>query len=606
MSDYNFGGTDEENIEIRRLQQEAASDPDKFETWEKLIRTVEGLEGGLNRNSSPLAITTLRGSYDDFLARFPLLFGYWKKYADLEFSIGGTEAAEMVYERGVASIPNSVDLWTNYCAFKVDTSHDYDIIRELFERAALNVGLDFLAHVFWDKYLEFEERAEAPDKVFSILDRVVNIPMHQYARYFERYRQLAHGRPLNELQPTDVVTQFRQDIETEAAGGAPPGATQPLSEAELEQRVRARVDELNLETFNRTQTETMKRWQYESEIKRPYFVVTELDDPQLANWRKYLDYEEEEGSFQRIVFLYERCLITCAFYDFYWLRYARWMAGQPGKEEEVRNIYQRASTIYVPIGRPGVRLYWARFEEMSERVAVAVDIHRAVLMKLPGNFEVIVSLANLQRRQFGLEAGIKVLTDHINGSESEGIHVDECSVETKGALLTKWAKMLWKNKGSVDEARLLFQKNKSFYLRSRTFWIEYLKFEVALVTATSDWAHQHQRVKAVIDEIRQASTIPPHDIKLAANYYYNFLEESAGADGLKEKFYLDVEINGPFSVQQTAKARLAVDGKAETTTKRIIRENGHPGVEVDEEAIRRGENPYTQYYQAQGEMVAEF
>jgi hypothetical protein len=25
-----------------------------------------------------------------------LLFGYWKKYADLEFSIAGTEAAEMV------------------------------------------------------------------------------------------------------------------------------------------------------------------------------------------------------------------------------------------------------------------------------------------------------------------------------------------------------------------------------------------------------------------------------------------------------------------------------------------------------------------------------
>jgi len=35
-----------------------------------------------------------------------------------------------VYERGVASITNSVDLWTNYCSFKVETSHDSDIIRE--------------------------------------------------------------------------------------------------------------------------------------------------------------------------------------------------------------------------------------------------------------------------------------------------------------------------------------------------------------------------------------------------------------------------------------------------------------------------------------------
>jgi pre-mRNA-processing factor 39 len=71
-------------------------DTDNFESWEKLVRQAETLEGGLNRNSSPQAISTTRDAYDRFLAKFPLLFGYWKKYADLEFSIAGTEAAEMV------------------------------------------------------------------------------------------------------------------------------------------------------------------------------------------------------------------------------------------------------------------------------------------------------------------------------------------------------------------------------------------------------------------------------------------------------------------------------------------------------------------------------
>jgi pre-mRNA-processing factor 39 len=37
---------------------------------------------------------------------------------------------EQVYERGVASIGVSVDIWANYCAFKVETSHDADVIRE--------------------------------------------------------------------------------------------------------------------------------------------------------------------------------------------------------------------------------------------------------------------------------------------------------------------------------------------------------------------------------------------------------------------------------------------------------------------------------------------
>jgi pre-mRNA-processing factor 39 len=71
-------------------------DPDNYEIWEKLVRTVETLEGGINRNSSSQAITAVRDVYDRFLAKFPLFFGYWKKYADLEFSIAGTEAAEMV------------------------------------------------------------------------------------------------------------------------------------------------------------------------------------------------------------------------------------------------------------------------------------------------------------------------------------------------------------------------------------------------------------------------------------------------------------------------------------------------------------------------------
>ena len=60
------------------------------------MRAAESLEGGLNRNSSPQSISATRDIYDRFLAKFPLLFGYWKKYADLEFSIAGTEAAELV------------------------------------------------------------------------------------------------------------------------------------------------------------------------------------------------------------------------------------------------------------------------------------------------------------------------------------------------------------------------------------------------------------------------------------------------------------------------------------------------------------------------------
>jgi len=46
-------------------------------------------------------------------------------------------------------------------------------------------------------------------------------------------------------------------------------------------------------------------------------------------------------------------------------------------------------------------------------------------------------------------------------------------------------------------------------------------------------------------------------------------------------------------VQSTTKVKLAEDGKDTTTQRRMMMmENGHPGVAIDEAAIRKGESPY--------------
>ncbi|OBT67582.1 hypothetical protein VE03_03851 [Pseudogymnoascus sp. 23342-1-I1] len=537
MGDFNFGGTDEESAEITKLNNEVLEDTDNFENWEKLVRAAESLEGGLNRNSSPQAITTVRDVYDRFLLKFPLLFGYWKKYADLEFLIAGTEAAEMVFERGVASITNSVDLWTDYCSFKVETSHVPDVTRELFERGASCVGLDFLAHPFWDKYLEFEDRWEAHDKIFAILSRVVHIPMHQYARYFEKFRQLAHTRPVSELLPADVLARYSEEIMSEASNY--PSA--PKGELEVERELRAKIDNDHMTIFTNTQTETTKRWTYESEVKRPYFHVTELDLHQLVNWRKYLDFEEAEGNYVRAQFLYERCLVTCAFYDEFWFRYARWMLAQDGKEEEVRNIYQRASTLYVPISRPGIRLQYAYFEESAGRPDVSQEIHEAILFRLPGNVETIVSWANLQRRQSGLEAAIEVYKNQID-SPSIDIH-------SKAALVVDWAFLLWKINGSVSAARQVFETNAQWYPSSRQFWEKYLQFELEQPTSTATESEQYTKIKQVFDDIRRKARLTTATVKDLSHYYMEYLQQRGTRDAMKEFLQVDREINGPVSVR---------------------------------------------------------
>lgn len=81
------------NLSLITLQ---LNNPDDFESWEKLLRATENPDTPLNRNASPQTISAVRDVYDRFLARFPLFYGYWKKYADLEFSIAGTESAEYV------------------------------------------------------------------------------------------------------------------------------------------------------------------------------------------------------------------------------------------------------------------------------------------------------------------------------------------------------------------------------------------------------------------------------------------------------------------------------------------------------------------------------
>lgn len=406
-------------------------------------------------------------------------------------------------------------------------------MRRLLERGAGLVGLDFLAHPFWDKYIEYEERQEAQDRIYAIHTRIIRIPMHQYARYYERFRTLSHSRPLAEIVPEDTLLRFQEEVAAESAayGGA------PRQELEVERDIRAKVDAMYYEIFTQTQSEVSKRWTYESENKRPYFHVTELEHSQLSNWRKYLDFEEAEGDFNRVVCLYERCLVTCAFYDEFWFRYARWMACQDGKEEEVRNIYIRASTFYVPVSRPGIRMQWAYFEESCGRVDVALDIHESILHRLPDCVEVIASWANLQRRQNGVEAAIQVCKDHIDAPTVD--------LYTKAALVAEWATLLWKGKKSVEEARAVFLKNVQWYADSRIFWDRWFQFELEQVATGADGeSGQAERIQHVFDEFRSRSRLSGAVKRELAQVYMNFLVQSGGKDAMKTFLMVDREMFG--------------------------------------------------------------
>ncbi|KAJ3013064.1 hypothetical protein HKX48_005933 [Thoreauomyces humboldtii] len=422
-----------------RLWDVVQKNPDDFASWEYLLRSAEQDEGGspLNKDSSDASTEKLRTVYDHFLAKFPLCFGYWKKYADWELLLEGAQKSVEIFERGVVSIHNSIDLWTQYAAFRIETfPDDESAIRSLFDRGADQVGQDFLSHPFWDKYIDFEESKQNTAGVVSILERIVHIPLHQYARYFEKYTTLTAEGDSGEAGKADEEDQRKQ------------------------------AHDRNVATYMKTQSAVEKRWVFEAEIKRPYFHVKPLDEGQLVNWRKYLDFEETEGEQARIYTLYERCLVPCALYEEFWQRYVRFVLSRDDRTG-AHSIFIRATTIFVPSTRPAIRLSYAAFEEGEGRVDKARAVYASILQQR--HLETLTKSAYFEQRQAGLPGALKLLTEAIAGSSSN---------DSKAYLEVVKARIQYKANHDIMHTRSVYEEAIRTYSASKFLFLSYLLFEI--------------------------------------------------------------------------------------------------------------------------------
>jgi len=446
--------------------------------------------------------------------------------------------------------------------------------------------LDINSTQLWDKYIEYEERLDAQQNIMQILFRSIHYPSSSNQDHINRLRQLAYSRPLADLLSLE---------DAQAYLGASLSALPNLDRPDLdEQKLRERVDQYYCTIFYGSQTEFNKRKQFEDHISRSYFMTKELPQEEFDNWQAYLDFEEAQGDFSRTAYLYERCLVPCAYYDSIWARYYRWMRGVENKEEEVRNIFRRACSLYVPNSRPELRLYWARWEESVGNVGTANGIYNALVEALPNLVEAVVGSAQLNRRHYGLEAALDVYREYI------GKH--KATIYSKGWIVAEWATMLWTSKADAEQCREVFVKSASHYLDVKKFWLSWFNFELEVPTATeAEQTAQQARVKALMQRIRAESRIPPTLIRDLCETYMAYLDARGGPDAMRDLVELDAEVNGPFSVQSANKRKLAADGTEEATNRRLYIEAGHPGVPVNDPLVRRGENPYASLYREQGE-----
>ncbi|KAH3902851.1 Prp39p SCDLUD_000444 [Saccharomycodes ludwigii] len=232
------------------------------------------------------------------LTRYPLFFGYWKKFTAISYRLYGLDYSIHVLERSVNAFPHSLELWCDYLNVLVaNKSQEYDFIRSKFELASWLVGYHFMAHPFWDKYIEFETKLSAETGEYSLIQdiykNVCKIPLYHHAKYSTNYRKLI--RNLHKDSPE-------------------------LLKMEEESLHKSHLPVQNI---------LGKLWEFESKIKQSFFNLNPLPQNELTNWDNYLKFLLVPSSLLNssnipehfIETVFERCLIPCNKYEHFWIKY---------------------------------------------------------------------------------------------------------------------------------------------------------------------------------------------------------------------------------------------------------------------------------------------
>uniref|UniRef100_A0A6Q2XYU9 Pre-mRNA-processing factor 39 n=1 Tax=Esox lucius TaxID=8010 RepID=A0A6Q2XYU9_ESOLU len=451
-----------------RLWKLAHDNPQDFSSWTDLLQYCE----------QESHMTASRRSLVAFLARYPLCYGYWKKFADLERRAGYTNKAQEVCVQGLKAIPLSVDLWIHYINLLLGTlnmnlAESSQRIRSAFEEAVAAAGLDFHSDRLWELYIEWEKEQGDMRAASGVYDRVLRVPTQLYSSHYDKFK--TH---LNTHAPKDVLSaeeygrlleECKQSHKIEKAEQAegeeeiPPGEEKEPTEVNQNYLVSSHQEELipkmrelllarREKVFQDLEGEVRKRWNFEDAIKRPYFHVKPLDRTQLRAWHSYLDWE--------VRILFERCLIACALYEEFWTKYIQYL--EPQSLDEARAVFRRACEIHLA-HKHTMHLQWATFEERHGDLNEARRVLEALETSVPGLAMVRLRRAGLERRAGRLDESEALLRDAV-AQAKETPHLHAFYSIKLARLLLKLCKNPSKARGVLQEALEISPDNSKLHL----------------------------------------------------------------------------------------------------------------------------------------------
>ncbi|XP_034037762.1 pre-mRNA-processing factor 39 isoform X2 [Thalassophryne amazonica] len=486
--------------DFERLWKAAHDNSQDFGSWTDLLQYCE----------QESHVTASRRALKAFLVRYPLCYGYWKKFADLERRAGYNNKAEEVCVWGLQAIPLSVDLWIHYINLLLGTL-DMNLpespvrIRSVFEDAVAAAGLDFHSDRLWDLYVEWEKEQGNMSNATAVLDRVMKVPTQLYNTHYDKFKtHLSSNEPKEVLSTAEYETLralCRQTQKAERAEQAqeeaqerPPGEEEPATpegtdSEELKQKIRDQVLANRDKVYQQNEGEVRNRWQFEDAIKRPYFHVKPLDRLQLRAWHSYLDWEiaqlttntkdpnqegsevttqGEEGSEagvvvhddHRVRILFERCLIACALYEEFWTRYIQYL--EPQSVDEAQAVYKRACEIHLT-NKPNIHMQWATFEERHGHLTEARRVLETLEKSLPGLAVVRLRRVALERRAGQLDQAEALLWEVVTESKEKPMLHAFYSIKL-ARLLLKLGRNTTRARRVLEEALEISPDNEKLHL----------------------------------------------------------------------------------------------------------------------------------------------
>ncbi|XP_071974374.1 pre-mRNA-processing factor 39-like isoform X2 [Engystomops pustulosus] len=396
----------------------AVAKPDDFAAWTKLVAYAE--------NKKNLA--ACRKALEAFLIRFPFSHIYWKKYADIELNLGSAEETEKIFARAVKANPLNVTIWTSYILFLLKQVNKKlpktaETLQGVFNEAVDACGMEFRSDDIWNHYIEHEIKLGNFKQAMELYNRVLNIPTQRYVQQYERFKIFVAKYSPIELLTTEelntIYSKIQDEIEDDQIVSEDvPSAdfTESLTAEEL-LKIRQNILDTRKQMFLLNEEQVLKRHVFECGIKRLYYCASPLNVKQLQNWRKYLDFEKSQGRHERIIVLYERCLMPCAKYEEFWLSYAQYM--EEYSVDSARAIFERACRVHLPL-KFTLHLQWALFEEKHGQLDSARAIFRNLENVLPGVTMVRLRRVNFERRNGNLQEAERLLQEAArNSSGSE-------------------------------------------------------------------------------------------------------------------------------------------------------------------------------------------